>query len=186
METFVSLLARTAEALRQSNIPYMVIGGQAVLLHGEPRLTRDIDITLGIDIDSRDQIFGLAERVGLRPIPPDSSEFIQKTSVLPTVHDESGIRVDFIFSFTTYEQQAIDRAVRVSLENIDVRFATAEDTIIHKMFAGRPRDLEDVRGIVIRADGLDRAYVSKWLAEFSKSVERNLDKEFEEIVAKTN
>jgi len=25
----------------------MVIGGQAVLLYGEPRLTKDIDITLG-------------------------------------------------------------------------------------------------------------------------------------------
>lgn len=28
----------------------MVIGGQAVLVHGEPRLTEDIDITLGVDI----------------------------------------------------------------------------------------------------------------------------------------
>jgi hypothetical protein len=29
----------------------MVIGGQAVLLYGEPRLTKDIDIALGIGID---------------------------------------------------------------------------------------------------------------------------------------
>lgn len=29
----------------------MVIGGQAILLYGEPRLTRDIDITLGINVD---------------------------------------------------------------------------------------------------------------------------------------
>ncbi|GAH87084.1 unnamed protein product, partial [marine sediment metagenome] len=29
----------------------MIIGGQAVLLYGEPRLTRDIDVTLGDDID---------------------------------------------------------------------------------------------------------------------------------------
>ena len=29
----------------------MLIGGQAVLLYGEPRLTRDIDITLGVDVD---------------------------------------------------------------------------------------------------------------------------------------
>ena len=28
----------------------MVIGGQAVLLYGEPRLTRDIDITLGVGV----------------------------------------------------------------------------------------------------------------------------------------
>lgn len=29
----------------------MIIGGQAVLLYGEPRLTRYIDITLGIDTE---------------------------------------------------------------------------------------------------------------------------------------
>ena len=27
----------------------MVIGGQAVLVHGQPRLTQDIDITLGVE-----------------------------------------------------------------------------------------------------------------------------------------
>jgi hypothetical protein len=29
----------------------MIIGGQAVLLYGEPRLTKDIDITLGVNVD---------------------------------------------------------------------------------------------------------------------------------------
>ena len=42
-----SLLAKISLRLEQRGIPYMVIGGQAVLVHGEPRLTRDIDITLG-------------------------------------------------------------------------------------------------------------------------------------------
>jgi hypothetical protein len=31
-----------ARELKEASIPYMVIGGQAVLLYGEPRLTRDI------------------------------------------------------------------------------------------------------------------------------------------------
>ncbi len=33
---------------RKAAIPYMVIGEQAVLLYGEPHLTKDIDITVGI------------------------------------------------------------------------------------------------------------------------------------------
>lgn len=40
---FKELLARLADLLDQKGIPYMIIGGQAVLLYGEPRLTRDID-----------------------------------------------------------------------------------------------------------------------------------------------
>ncbi|MDI3467220.1 MAG: hypothetical protein OJF50_006041 [Nitrospira sp.] len=52
---FTRLLERLATALDLAKIPYMIIGGQAVLLYGEPRLTRDIDVTLGID--------GIASRI---------------------------------------------------------------------------------------------------------------------------
>lgn len=38
------LIRRIAEALDQAKIPYMIIGGQAVLLYGRPRLTRDEDV----------------------------------------------------------------------------------------------------------------------------------------------
>jgi len=48
---FEEILGKVSNFLNKLSIPYMVIGGQAVLLHGEPRLTRDIDITLGIGIE---------------------------------------------------------------------------------------------------------------------------------------
>ena len=39
---FGNLLEKVALALDSERLPYMVIGGQAVLLHGEPRLTKDV------------------------------------------------------------------------------------------------------------------------------------------------
>jgi hypothetical protein len=45
------LLERIGRSLRATGIPYMIIGGQAVLLYDEPRLTKDIDITLGAGLD---------------------------------------------------------------------------------------------------------------------------------------
>ncbi len=36
----------------------MLIGGQAVLLHGRPRLTEDIDITVGADPGRLDEVLG--------------------------------------------------------------------------------------------------------------------------------
>jgi hypothetical protein len=39
---FQELLRKVSRELKRAYIPYMVIGGQAVLLYGEPRLTRDI------------------------------------------------------------------------------------------------------------------------------------------------
>lgn len=53
---FEELLKRIAAALDAAGIPYMIIGGQAVLLYGEPRLTRDIDLTLGIGPDEVERL----------------------------------------------------------------------------------------------------------------------------------
>jgi hypothetical protein len=73
--------------------------------------------------------------------------------VLPARHGGTGIRADFIFSTTPYEQQAIGRAVRVILDGTCVSFASAEDLVIHRLFAARPRDLEDALGVVRRRMG---------------------------------
>ena len=86
--------------------------------------------------------------------------------VLPTLDETTGIRVDFIFSFTPYESQAIRRAKRVQILGQDVSFAAVEDLIIHKIFAGRPRDLEDVRSVILKNPDLDVPYIEQWLKAF--------------------
>ena len=88
--------------------------------------------------------------------------------MLPVRHAGTGVRVDFIFSSTDYERRAIARAERVELAGTAVPVATSEDLIIHKLFAARPRDLEDVRGVLLRkGDSLDWAYMEKWARDFA-------------------
>lgn len=168
---FEEILARLAAALRRHDIPAMVIGGQAVLLYGEPRLTRDIDVTLGVGADRLPTILALLGEIPLRPLPESPEAFVGETLVLPALHEATGVRVDLVFSFTPFELQAIARARTVVLAGEEVRFATAEDVIIHKIFAGRPRDLEDVASILRNQPGLDRAYIRGWLAEFDAGAE---------------
>jgi predicted nucleotidyltransferase len=168
---FEELLARIASGLSRGNLPYMIIGGQAVLIYGEPRLTKDIDITLGINIDRLNELLAVVKELSLTPLPEDVSVFVQKTMVLPVLEKGTGIRVDFIFSFTPYEKQAIGRAKRIILSGQEVCFASLEDLILHKMFAGRPRDLEDVRTLILKNPGFDVAYIRRWLREFDTSVQ---------------
>ena len=161
------LAALTAEFARRQ-LPFMLIGGQAVLLHGTPRLTEDIDITLGADPIALPDLLRSCAALGLKPLPVRVDEFVQETFVLPVRHEATRLRVDFIFSSTPYERQAIARAEQVSIGGASVPFASAEDLILHKLFAGRPRDLEDVRGVVRRkGSGLDWSYVERWAAEFA-------------------
>ena len=101
-------------------------------------------------MSSLESVIPVLDAMGLKIIPKDFQSFVAQTFVLPTKEEQSGIRVDFIFSFTPYERQAILRSRAVSLKKTDVMFAAAEDVIIHKVFAGRPRDLEDVKSILLK------------------------------------
>jgi hypothetical protein len=62
-----------------------------------------------------------------------------------------------------------------------VRFAAAEDLIIFKLFAGRPRDIEDVRGILSFQKRLDETYLDRWLPTFNDVVGRDLLKEYKQL-----
>jgi hypothetical protein len=163
---FAQLLTRIGAACERAGVPYMVIGGQAVLVHGEPRLTRDIDITVGVGVDGIDRVLAVLDDVGLKPLPSDPRAFAAQTMVVPSLDEGSGIRVDVILSFTSYEAQAIERASAVAMEGGSVRVASPEDLVVLKVFAGRPRDLEDVRNVLLRNPDLDREYVGRWLREF--------------------
>ncbi|MBM4184420.1 MAG: nucleotidyltransferase family protein [Gemmatimonadetes bacterium] len=160
---FAGILARISSALDERKIPFMLIGGQAVLVHGEPRLTQDIDVTLGVPPIRLGEILELCESTRLEPLPEQPRTFVQETFVLPADDRATGVRVDFIFSTTPYEAQAIGRAERLSVGGASVPFATPEDLILHKLFAGRARDLEDVRGVVRRKrPEIEWDYLARW------------------------
>jgi hypothetical protein len=80
---FENLLKKVARELKNTSIPYMVIGGQAVLLYGEPRLTRDIDIILEVGVEGLNEVRGIVGRVGLRILVKKDKEFVEKNMVLP-------------------------------------------------------------------------------------------------------
>lgn len=181
-----NLIKRIALFLDRFKIPYMIIGGQAVLLYGRARMTQDIDITLGVDIDCYKDIEKLCKNLQLKILPDKPLKFVKDTKVLPAQDGKTKFRVDFIFSNTTYEKEAIRRARRVKIKGHPVRFAAIEDLIIHKLFAGRAIDLEDVKGILTKQmDVIDLKYIRKWLREFSKLTEtQDLLSNFERLLKK--
>ena len=165
---FAELIIRVSNALRSEELPFMLIGGQAVLLHGQPRLTEDIDITLGVSPEALPLVLNACREASLDILPDDPAGFVNETYVLPAVDPAFSIRLDFIFSDLPYERQAIERAVMVELHDASIPFASAEDLILHKLFSGRPRDIEDIRGVVrIRGESLDWDYIGYWTEEFS-------------------
>lgn len=182
---FQQLIERLAHELEESGLTYMLIGGQAVLLYGEPRLTKDIDVTLGAGPEKISEVLKIARNLQLKVLVESPQEFVPETMVLPCLEPESGIRVDFIFSFSPYEQQALERVHLVKMGETGVRFASPEDLIIHKVIAGRPRDLEDVKSVLLKNPGLDLPYIRRWLRDFSGTLKEPFDQRFEELLRET-
>jgi hypothetical protein len=178
---FEKLLERITNCLDTAGIPYMIIGGQAVLLYGEPRLTKDIDITLGVDLTQLQNVLSAVREMKLAPLT-DPETFTRQTMVLPCSDPDTGIRVDLIFSFSPFEQMAISRANIVRLGSAEVRFASLEDLLVLKLFAGRPRDLEDVRSILIKNPHADLSYVRRWLGELSAATGENYQDRLDQIL----
>jgi hypothetical protein len=179
---FERILTGLAKELTACSIPYMIIGGQAVLRYGEPRLTKDIDVTLGLGVDGFRTIREVVTRLSFVILVEHPEAFVRRTMVLPVLDEDSSIRIDFIFSFSEYETQAIERAVSVTMNDVSVSFASLEDVVIHKIVAGRPRDIEDVRSILLKNPGYDKLYIDRWLREFDTSLEEAYSDVFQAVV----
>lgn len=169
MTSLEKALFRIARILKARKIPYMVIGGVANLFWGIPRTTLDIDVTIKVQEES---YLSLIERVkhDFKLRVDDPLSFIRRTSVLP-IEDRNGIRLDLIFARLPYEFKAIRRSKRVRVHGEWIQVCSPEDLIIHKIISERPRDREDVQGIISLLRGkLDRRYLDPIVKELAKEL----------------
>jgi len=47
----------------------------------------------------------------------------------------------------------MERVRMVDMEGVNVKFASAEDLVIHKVFVGKARNMEDVKAVLIENTG---------------------------------
>jgi len=173
-----NLIEKIAKEFEKYKIDYMIIGGQAVLIYGEPRLTKDIDITIGANIDKYRDILNIVQNLNLKILPKEPYKFVKETMVLPLLDEKTGIRIDLIFSFSEYEKGALKRVNKIKIGNTYVNYVSVEDLIIYKIISGRERDMEDLKIILIKNKKIDEKYILKWLKEFEKILNRNLRETF--------
>jgi len=157
---------------------YCFIGGIALQRWGQPRLTNDIDLTIltgfGNEAVYVDALLSQYEGRIL-----DSREFGLKHRVL-LLQTPEGIPIDVALGGIAFEEQAISRATRYGfLPDISLLTCSAEDLIILKAFAARPRDWADVETIIVRQQGcLDWDYTFEQLGPLCelKGTPENVDR----------
>ena len=134
-------------------LEFCFIGGMAVQVWGESRLTQDVDVTIASQFgDERRLSSVLLEN--LSPRIEDAVSFATINRVL-LAQDQQGVSIDISLAAMPFELSIIQRATYESIFDLEpLRVCTASDLIVLKAFANRPRDWEDIRGILIRSQKL--------------------------------
>src|SRR5262249_17860934 len=147
-------------------------GAQAVLVHGAPRLTADVDVTIDPGASSPSDVLSAlsTERIVARAAGFD--ELLARSRLLPLVHEPSGTPVDVVLMADGIEKAFAAPAVLVDLGGVTVPVLSAEDLVAMKIVAGRRKDREDVAGILeAQGDRLDLARLRRTLADLDGTLE---------------
>jgi len=90
--------------------------------------------------------------------------------------------VDVAIGLTGFERQLIARASDVRIGHCSIPVATAEDLILLKLLAGRPRDTEDVTAIVLRqGNQIDWDYLVEMGEQLQQAVDQDLMLQLNEL-----
>jgi hypothetical protein len=108
METLVRSIRNIQQHLQDADIPSIVIGGVAVALWGEPRVTRDVDLKILLGREEADRLLTTLS-ADYAPLLPDPPRALKEQAML-FVQDSAGTRLDLLLADTPYDVQAIRRA----------------------------------------------------------------------------
>jgi len=149
------LLLRLTQALAKARVPYGLVGGYAVALHGAVRGTMDIDIVLRFDKKQ----FVRAERalasIGLEPRLPVTAqdvlrfreEYIKNRNLVAWSFVNPVVPSELVDVVLTHDLAQLDtKSIRV--QGHTVRVVARDDLIAMKRRSGRAQDKEDVRALV--------------------------------------
>lgn len=158
-------------AMRERGLRYAILGGIAVQFWGQPRFTKDLDITVMTEFGAEQLL--IDELLGLfAPRYPDAANFaIQNRVLLLRVGDLCDL--DVSLGLPGFESEVMDRAVEMDIgQGRLVRVLSAEDLIIYKALAGRSRDQDDIKGILSRqGHALDLSLVERHLMSLCELLE---------------
>lgn len=183
----VELLRDLSRVLGGLDLRWYLFGAQAVVIWGRPRMSADVDVTVALDPSQSSAFIAAMEHAGFKlRIESEIEEFVERTRVLPFLHTGTGMPLDVVMAGPGLEQEFLTRAQRVELDGVDVPVLSPEDLVVTKILAARPKDIEDVAGILLaRGENLDVSRIRTTLTLIEQALgQSDLLVEFEAQLAR--
>jgi hypothetical protein len=134
---------------------WYVFGAQAVIAYGVPRFSGDVDVTLDL-VPQEPERFAREMKAAGFALRVDDPDFVKRTRVMPFVHGSTAMPLDVVLAGSGLEEEFLKRSKTTDLGGTSVPLIDREDLVIAKVLAGRPKDLDDARGLwLLHARALD-------------------------------
>jgi len=160
MNEFGKVLRIVCGFLNENEIEYVVVGGIAIMYHGVPRTTTDIDLIVRMKTAEMGPFVAFLSSQGFHARIEDLTTALKEGSHCTFFYGRSLLRLDIQGVVSDFDRMTLERAVKVNHLGTIVSLATAEDTLVNKVYFQGEQDLRDALGIYVRIrDKLDLSYV---------------------------
>ncbi|MFX1251676.1 MAG: hypothetical protein ACFFCZ_08700 [Promethearchaeota archaeon] len=177
MRRFDELVVLISKYFLEHNVPFVVIGGVAILFQGRFRTTEDIDFIILQDKLDIDSFINYCQHHSLNVRKFDLTEGFKEKFYITILDLSNLIRIDLKGAYSGWDLGAIKEAEAFDYENTSIKVARPEYLITNKLKKGGQIDLEDAYSVFFKnEERLDR----KLLKELAILI--NVEKELVEFL----
>jgi len=160
-------LEALAGALSGLGAPWMIIGGIAIIARGVRRLTTDIDALVRGDAVTIPALLEALARYEISPRIEDAAAFARENLVLLLRHQPTRVDLDVSLGWSQFEHEALAVRSETCFGRVSVPMASAEDLVVFKAIASRPKDLVDAEALLV-LHPIDVVRVRRRIAELAE------------------
>lgn len=166
MDDIVEVLGLVCNYLNENDRGYVIVEGIAVMYHGVPRTTVDIDFILKLDDYEIEQFASFLNSEGFDASKMDLKDALRNGTHCTVFVGDGLLRLDLQGISSHFDEKTLERRISVEFAGVQMYLGSAEDTLINKILFQGEQDLQDARGILVRnEEDLDYAYIEMMCTE---------------------
>jgi hypothetical protein len=129
--------------LRSHGVEYLLIGGYAVIYHGFPRATGDMDIWIAMDPENAQRMVDTVREFGFDTPDLSPALFLQDDSMVRMGNVPLRIEILTRISGVGFDECYHNRIVD-EMDGVEVSVISLRDLLANKRASGRHKDLMDI------------------------------------------
>lgn len=162
----LELLRKVCKSLEQLEIPYMVSGSLAMNTYTVPRMTRDLDIVVNLQVGDFEKFVGMFKE-GFYLYEEGVKVEIEQRGMFNAIDYESGYKIDFIVrKDTEFHIHEFSRRKRTQTFGFEFWVVSLEDLILSKLkwiqVIQSEIQLNDIKNL-LRNEAVDMDYLHFWI-----------------------